>query len=118
VYNSGWQTRRVVVTELGASGVSARRPGALGERPPLASERAGDLIVGFGPAAIGRLAPLVGAARWFVQRNGARLLGRIATPDAVPLLQPLLRKTDPRVAREAIGALGAIDDPSAARAIQ
>ena len=43
--------------------------------------------------------------------------GASRTPDAVPLLQPLLRKSDPRVARAAVSALGAIDDPSAARAI-
>jgi HEAT repeat protein len=35
----------------------------------------------------------------------------------VPLLQPLLRKTDPRVARAAVAALTAIPDPAAARAI-
>jgi HEAT repeat protein len=52
-----------------------------------------------------------------VQRAAARLLGRIATPEAVPLLQPLLRKGDPRVAREAIAALSNIADPAAARAI-
>ena len=50
---------------------------------------------------------LVGDSRWFVQRRGARLLGRIGTAEAVPLLQPLLRQSDPRVAREAVAALGA-----------
>ncbi len=35
----------------------------------------------------------------------------------MPLLQPLLRKSDPRVARFALAALGGIDDPSAARAV-
>ena len=64
-------------------------------------------IVGFG-AEGGRRASrsLVGDTRWFVQRRGARLLGRIGTADAVPLLQPLLRQSDPRVAREAVAALG------------
>jgi HEAT repeat protein len=76
------------------------------------------LIVGFGTKVVGRLASLVGDARWFVQRRGARLLGRLAAPEAVPLLQPLLRQTDPRVARAAVSALGAIQDPAAARAIQ
>jgi HEAT repeat protein len=52
-----------------------------------------------------------------VQRAAAQMLGRIAVPDAVPLLQPLMRRADPRVARAAIAALGHIDDPSAARAI-
>jgi HEAT repeat protein len=45
------------------------------------------------------------------------LLGRLAIPEAVPLLVPLVRRTDVRVARDAVAALGAIDDPAAARAI-
>ena len=65
-----------------------------------------------------RLASLVGDPRWFVQRRGANLLGRIASAEAVPLLQPLLRQGDPRVARAAVAALGVIQDPAAARAIQ
>src|SRR5213079_3304000 len=88
------------------------------EHETSASERAGTLIVGFGAPAVGRLASLVGDSRWFAQCAGARILGRIGVPEAVPLLQPLVRKSDPRVAREAIAALGAIPDPSAARAIQ
>jgi HEAT repeat protein len=87
------------------------------EHETVASRRAADLIVGFGPQAVGRLGSLTSDSRWFVQRTGAQLLGRIAVPEAVPLLQPLLRKSDPRVAREAIAALGNIPDPAAARAI-
>ena len=64
-----------------------------------------------------RLAPLTTHAQWFVRRNTAELLGRIGSPDAVPLLQPLLRGQDPRVLKEAVGALTGIDDPVAARAI-
>jgi HEAT repeat protein len=67
--------------------------------------------------AVSRLASLVDDERWFVQRNGARLLGRTGAPEAVPLLQPLLRRSDARVVREAVSALGTIDDPAAARAI-
>src|SRR5262249_54055746 len=70
-----------------------------------------------GSKAVTRLSSLVGDPRWFAQRAGARLLGRIAAPEGVPLLQPLLRKSDPRVAREAIAALGYIPDPAAARAV-
>jgi HEAT repeat protein len=87
------------------------------EEPALASRRAEEAILGFGKPAAARLASLVSDARWFVQRNGARLLGRIGSPDAVPLLQPLLRQSDPRVVREAVSALSAIDDPAAARAV-
>jgi HEAT repeat protein len=87
------------------------------EHATTASTRAEELIAGFGANAVTRLATLIDDPRWFVQAAGARLLGRTHAPAAVPLLQPLLRKADPRVARIAIGALGGIDDPSAARAV-
>jgi len=82
-----------------------------------AAERAADLAVGFKVAAVHRLAPLADDSRWFVQRNAARLLGRIGAAEGVVLLQPMLRKGDPRVARAAVSALGVIADPAAARAI-
>ncbi|HUP39845.1 MAG TPA: HEAT repeat domain-containing protein, partial [Vicinamibacterales bacterium] len=47
----------------------------------------------------------------------AEVLGRIAAPEAVPLLQPLLRRSDSKVTRAAISALANIQDPAAARAI-
>jgi len=84
----------------------------------VATARAEELILAFGPRAVGRLAALTGDSRWFVQLRGARLLGKIAVADAVPLLQPLLRQSDPRVARQAVASLAAIQDPAAARAIQ
>jgi hypothetical protein len=84
----------------------------------VASNRAEEIIVGFGPPAISRLASLVGDSRWFAQVAGARMLGRIGTAEAVPLLQPLLRKGDPRVTVQAIASLSGIHDPAAARAIQ
>ena len=52
-----------------------------------------------------------------MQRNAAQILGRIGAPEAVPLLQPLVRRSDPRVVQAAVAALAAISDPSAARAI-
>jgi len=52
------------------------------------------------------------------RRNGADLLGTIGAADGVPLLQPLLRSRDPRVARAAVRALSRIDDPAAARTLQ
>ncbi|MFI5177848.1 MAG: HEAT repeat domain-containing protein [Vicinamibacterales bacterium] len=112
-----WPTVGAVIALVGVATTEALKPVVMIETPTPASRRAEDLIVGFGVPAVTRLASLVGDQRWFVQRTGARLLGRLATPDAVPLLQPLLRKADPRVAREAISALSAIQDPSAARAI-
>ena len=106
-----------LIALVGISCIETLKPAVMVEEETPALIRAADLIVGFGPPAVPRLASLVGDSRWFVQRTGARLLGRLATADAVPLLQPLLRKSDARVAREAIRALGGIDDPAAARAI-
>src|SRR4029077_1478847 len=52
------------------------------------------------------------------QRAGAILLGSIGSAEVVPLLQPLLRQSEPRVTQATVAALGRVDDPSAARAIQ
>jgi hypothetical protein len=79
--------------------------------------RAGDIIVSFGAAAVPRLAPFIDDERVYVQCHTAELLGRIASPEAVPLLQPLLRRNDHRLTRVAVSALAAINDPAAARAI-
>jgi HEAT repeat protein len=117
VDEEGWAAMRGIVRLAGPSSVEALKPVAAVEHQTAASRRAEDLIAGFGRSAVSRLASLVGDPRWFAQRAGARLLGRTGAAEAVPLLQPLLRKGDARVAREAIAALGAIDDPSAARAI-
>src|SRR5262249_54991349 len=112
-----WTIIREIMTLVGPSTAESLKPVVMVEGQTKASQRAEEMLVGFGAAGVGRLASLVGDSRWFVQLVGARILGRVASPEAVPLLQPLLRKTDPRVAREAIAALGAIQDPSAARAI-
>jgi hypothetical protein len=117
VEDDAWEPIRGIIQSVGPAGIEALKPVAAVEMETLGSRRAEDLITGFAAAGVTRLASLVGDPRWFAQRVGARLLGRTGSADAVPLLQPLLRKTDPRVAREAIAALGLIDDPSAARAI-
>jgi hypothetical protein len=79
--------------------------------------RACDIIVAFGAPAVPRLAPFVDDQLNYVQCHVAQVLGRIATADAVPLLQPLLRRSNPDVMRAAISALANINDPAAARAI-
>jgi HEAT repeat protein len=79
--------------------------------------RATDVIKGYGARAVKRVAPLVSSANWYAQRNVAQLLGEIAVPEGVPLLQPLLRGGDARVAQAAVRALSNIDDPSAARSV-
>jgi HEAT repeat protein len=84
---------------------------------PTALERGSDIIVSFGAPAVQRLAALADDGRSFVQCQVAITLGRIAAPEGVPLLQPLLRRNDPKVTRHAIAALANIDDPTAARAI-
>jgi HEAT repeat protein len=117
VDEAGWNAIAEIIRLVGVSSVEALKPAIMVEHATTASARAEELIVGFGQLAVTRLASLVDDPRWFVQAAGARLLGRTRSPAAVPLLQPLLRKSDPRVARIAIGALGGIDDPSAARAV-
>lgn len=79
--------------------------------------RAGAIVRSYGARGISRLAPLVGSPNWAAQRNAAELLGATAAPDAVPLLQTLLRGRDPRVSAAAVRALAGIKDPSAARAV-
>jgi hypothetical protein len=115
--DDGWTSIRSVIDVIGVASIEALKPVTMVEEPTLASGRAEEAILGFGKQAVSRLASLVGDSRWFVQRNAARLLGRTGAPEAVPLLQPMLRVPDPRVVSEAVSALCAIDDPAAARAI-
>jgi hypothetical protein len=115
---SDWSVVQAIAQLVGPPAAESLKPVAASEHETKGSRRAEAVLVGFGGAVVSRLATLVGDSRWFAQLAGARILGTIATPEAVPLLQPLLRKSDPRVAREAIAALGNIPDPSAARAIQ
>jgi hypothetical protein len=79
--------------------------------------RASDIIVGFGAPAVARLAAFVDDERAYVQCNTAELLGRIAAPEGVPLLQPMLRRSDTKIVRTAVVAMANINDPAAARAI-
>ncbi len=79
--------------------------------------RATLVIKGYHARAVTRLAPLIGSAHWYAQRNAAELLGETGSPEAVPLLQPLLRGGDPRVMQAAVRALSNIDDPAAARSV-
>lgn len=112
-----WELVRAIADAIGPSAVEALKPLVMEDAGTVASARAADAIVYYGEPAVKRLGSLAADGRWFVQRNAARLLGRIAAPSAVPLLQPLLRKGDARVAREAVLALMAIQDPAAARAV-
>jgi HEAT repeat protein len=117
VDEAGWLAIRAVLAVVGVSSIEALKPMVMVEEPTLASLRAEQAIIDFGNAAVARLASLVGDSQWFVQCTAARLLGQIGSPEAVPLLQPMLRQSDPRVVRAAVSALGGIEDPAAARAI-
>src|SRR5712692_1928778 len=96
--DEGWTAIRDVTALVGVSAVEALKRVVMVEQDTPGALRAAELIVGFGPPAVSRLSSLVDDPRWFVQRAAARMLGRIGDPDAVTLLQPLLRRADPRVA--------------------
>jgi HEAT repeat protein len=87
------------------------------EAPTPARQRATSIIRAFGARAAKRLAPLVASGHWYARVNVAQLLGEIGSPDAVPLLQPLLRGQDSRVMQAAVRALASVDDPAAARSV-
>jgi HEAT repeat protein len=118
VGDEDWQAIKAVLEAIGPPCIESLKPVVAVEQDTVGVMRSEETVVGFGSAAVTRLGSLVADSRWFVQRRGARLLGRLATAEAVPLLQPLVRQADPRVAKEAIAALTAIQDPAAARAIQ
>jgi HEAT repeat protein len=88
----------------------------ISERTP-ARLRAADIIAAFGAPAIQHLGSIAGDERPYVQCNLCDILGRIASPDGVPLLQPMLRRNEPKVTRAVVKALASINDPAAARAI-
>jgi hypothetical protein len=79
--------------------------------------RATAVIRSYGARAATRLSPLVSSPHWYTQRNAAEVLGELGSAEAVPLLQPLLRGSDPRVTQAAVRSLSSIDDPAAARAV-
>ena len=83
----------------------------------VATERATQLLSKMGAAGIPHLTAGIEDPRWFVQREIARVLGKIGGSAAVPALQTLLRRGDPRVLQSAVSSLAVIDDPSATRAL-
>jgi HEAT repeat protein len=107
----------VVCAQIGPAAADVLRRLLEVEDETPARRRATGVLLGYGARAVARLAPMVGHPQWYVRRNAAELLGAIASPQAVPLLQPLLRGGDPRVTQAAVRALAAIDDPAAARAV-
>jgi HEAT repeat protein len=82
-----------------------------------ATDRATAILSSFGATAIPALAGALDDKRWFVQREIAKVLGKIGTAAAVPPLQSLLRRTEVRVLQTAVAALSGINDASAERAL-
>jgi HEAT repeat protein len=103
---------------IGPISIRALHPVLQSDTETPAFIRARDLTHRFGAAGVNYIAPLADDDRWFVQRTAAALLGTTRSPDAVSTLQTLLRRSDPRVLRQAVAALAGIDDPAAARAVQ
>ncbi|MBI4265923.1 MAG: HEAT repeat domain-containing protein [Acidobacteria bacterium] len=103
---------------IGPTAVRALLSVLQSETDTAAYVRACDLVKRVGAAAVGHLAPLADDTRWFVQQTAAVLLGATRSAEAVPPLQSLLRRSDPRVLRAAVAALAGIDDPAAARAVK
>lgn len=108
---------QTVCRHIGPACIDALQVMLFAEARSAARDRVCDLIVSFGTPAVRRLAPLAGHEKWHVQHIAADLLGRIGVPEAVALLQPLLRSADGRVAQAAVRALAGINDPAAARAV-
>src|SRR5262249_27007433 len=91
-----------VCTQIGAAAADALKGHLEAEAVTPSRTRATAIIKHYGSRAVTRLAPLVGSGKWAAQRNAAELLGEIGTPEAVPLLQPLLRGQDGRVTAAAV----------------
>lgn len=103
---------------IGPVTIRALYPLLQAEHETPGSKRARAIVERFGAPAAAHLAALADDPRWFVQRNAAILLGGTHSADAVPPLQALLRRSDPRVLRQVVSALAGIDDPAASRALQ
>jgi HEAT repeat protein len=103
---------------VGATATRALLPLLHSEHETAAFTRARDLVQSFGDDAVPHVAMLVEHDQWYVQRNAAQLLGAARSTAAVPPLQALLRRRDPRVLHHTVVALAGIPDPAAARALQ
>jgi HEAT repeat protein len=102
---------------IGPTSIKALSAVLESETPTPVYLRARALVATFGKAAVSHLAALADHPQWFAQRNAAELLGATKSGEAVPTLQVLLRRSDPRVLRAAVSALAGIGDAAASRAI-
>lgn len=105
-----------MVLAIGPASVPALL-GAYQREDGTATERATAILCRCTAAAIPALTAGLDDTRWFVQREIAKVLGKIGTPAVVPPLQSLLRRSDVRVLQAAVSSLSTINDPSAERAL-
>ena len=92
--------------------------GAYAREDGTATERLTAVVTRMGVVAIPAITAALDNLPWFAQRELAKALGKIGTTAAVPPLQSLLRRADPRVLQTAVTALSAIQDAAAERALQ
>jgi len=73
------------------------------------------LIARVGPAALMLARAQLKSDRWYVVRNGCKLLGELKDPELLSQLEPVLKHPDPRVQKAAVTAL--MDGRDKARAL-
>ena len=110
--------RPSIVAQIGPSTIGALASVAVAEKETRRVRARGGGDLGFGKAAVSGLRRLVGDDRWFAQLAAPRSSARSEPPTPCRSFNRCSAKTDPRVARAAVTALGKIDDQSAARAVQ
>jgi HEAT repeats len=106
-----------LVRAIGPSTVPALIRAYQREDGGTATDRATTLLGKLGAPAIPAIAAALEDPRWFVQRELAKVLGKLGTTAAVAPLQTLLRRTDVRVLQTAVSSLSGIADPAAERAL-
>lgn len=75
-------------------------------------------ISSFGDAAVPLLLNALNDQRWHVIRNAVAILGEIGDPDTITSLEPLASNREPRIAREALRAVGRIRSPESRRILE
>jgi HEAT repeat protein len=106
-----------LVRAIGPSAVPALLRSYQREDGGTATDRVTAILGKLGAPAIPAIAAALEDQPWFVQRELAKVFGKIGTAAAVAPLQTLLRRTDVRVLQTAVSSLSGIADPAAERAL-
>ena len=107
-----WRARHVRVSVALESPMARTLGAALAEAQDRSARRCYiDALVSFGPAGLQTVLEMVADPRWYVVRNGVRLLPDVAGRGAVQPLTRAMRHPDPRVRREAITSLSRVGGP-------